>query len=65
MTELKRCPFCGGNPRILHDPDGTPAGVVCKCGAIVRFMHVPKYSGDTFGDMRERIVERYNRRGGE
>lgn len=62
MAELKRCPFCGGNPRILHDVDGAPSGVLCKCGAMVRFIGVREQSGDTFGDMQERIVERYNRR---
>ena len=63
MDKLRPCPFCSGSPRIMHDANGTPNGVFCKCGAFVRFMHMPKYSGDTFGDVQNRIVERYNRRG--
>ena len=65
MTDLKPCPFCGGKPRILHDPDGTPSGVHCRCGALTRFLFMPKKVGETFGETHERIAERWNRRAGD
>lgn len=61
---LKPCPFCGGEPRIIHDPDGEPNGVHCKCGALVRFLFMPKVVGETFGDRQAKITERWNRREG-
>ena len=65
MVELKRCPFCGGNPKIWYDGNLVPYGVLCKCGAAVKFRGISERRGDTFGDIQERIAERYNRRGGE
>lgn len=62
MNDLKPCPFCGGEARMLYDPDGTPIGVHCKCGALVRFLFVPKVAGESFGDVHEKIARRYNRR---
>lgn len=62
MTELKPCPFCGGQAKIMHDLDGTPNGVHCKCGACVRFLFMPKYVGEKFGAVQERITQRWNRR---
>lgn len=66
MTDLKPCPFCGGQVRrILHDVDGTPSGIHCKCGALVRFLFMPKVDGENFGAVQERITERWNRRAEE
>ena len=62
MIDLKPCPFCGGKPRFIHDIDGTPSGIHCKCGALVRFVFMPKYVGETFGATQTRIAERWNRR---
>lgn len=62
MEDLKPCPFCGGNVKIIHDIDGTPSGVHCKCGALVRFLFMPKRAGKTFGETYDRITERWNRR---
>ena len=64
-NKLKPCPFCGGTVRIMHDPDGTPNGVHCKCGAFTRFVFMPKVVGETFGDVQERIALRWNRRAEE
>lgn len=64
MTELKPCPFCGGKPKIVHDLDGTPNGVHCMCGALVRFVFMPKVVGGNFGATQERIAKRWNRRDG-
>lgn len=52
----------GGMAKIVHDLDGTPNGVHCRCGALVRFLFMPKKVGETFGETQERIVERWNRR---
>lgn len=62
MIELKKCPFCGGDAKIIHDADGTPSGVHCKCGAFVRFLFMPKKAGEKFGETQDRIAERWNRR---
>lgn len=62
MIELKPCPFCGGNVRMMHDADGTPNGIHCKCGAYTRFLFMPKIIGETFGDVQDRIIERWNSR---
>lgn len=62
MDNLKPCPFCGGEARILYAPDGEPSGVHCKCGALVRFLFMPKVVGEKFGAVQERIVERWNKR---
>lgn len=64
MTELKPCPFCGSEPRIWHDIFGEPSGVQCKCGALVRFIHMPEVKGKNFGVVQKRITERWNRRAG-
>ncbi len=60
--ELKPCPFCGGQAKVLIDPDGTPSGIHCKCGALTRFLFMPRVVGENFGAVQERIVERWNRR---
>ena len=36
MTELKPCPFCGGEAKILRDIHGV---VSCSCGAVVTAKH--------------------------
>ena len=62
MIELKPCPFCGAIPKMIYDPDGEPSGVHCKCGALVRFLFMPKHVREPFGVIADRIAERYNRR---
>ena len=60
--ELKPCPFCGGVVKMMHEADGTPSGVFCKCGAYTRFLHITKATGYTFGYIQEKIAEKWNRR---
>lgn len=62
MEKLKPCPFCGGEVRMMHDIDGTPSGVHCKCGALTRFLFMPKKVRENFGETHRRIAERWNRR---
>lgn len=62
MDKLKPCPFCGREVKMMHDPDGTPSGVHCRCGALTRFMFMPKKIGEKFGETHNRIAERWNRR---
>lgn len=62
MIELKPCPFCGQTVKMIHDPDGEPNGIHCKCGALVRFLFVPRVKGESFGERHDRIAERWNRR---
>ena len=59
MTNLKRCPFCGGKALLSHDYEGTGASYVrCqKCGLeSIRFIR----AFDTASD--DRAVEYWNRR---
>lgn len=64
MTELKPCPFCGNAVRYSHNIELEPDGVCCgKCRMIVRFTSVkPIQKGEKFGDVYNRIAERWNRR---
>lgn len=65
MIKLKPCPFCGSKAKVIHDPYGTPSGVHCKCGALVKFLFMPKVVRETFGETQDKIVEKWNRRAGE
>ena len=62
MLNLLPCPFCGAEPKVLHDRDGIPIGIHCKCGAMVKFLFAPQVIGETSRDAEKRLIERYNRR---
>ena len=41
MTDLRPCPFCGGNVSYNFNADFEPDGIVCaNCHIIVRFMRI-------------------------
>lgn len=55
MNELKPCPFCGGEPRIIeHEFEGVSNtfGIKCKCGA----------QSFQFWETIDDAIEQWNRR---
>lgn len=63
MDDLKRCPFCGGDPRMIYDLEGAPTGVMCReCGAVVHFIGIqPVKRRETFERFINEITERWNK----
>ena len=53
MTDLKSCPFCGAEPKVMYDSFGKIS--IIKCPKCVVWMYIP-VNGD---------VSKWNRRTGE
>ena len=59
MIELKRCPFCGGEPEIRHGGLAYMASVACRdCGAEVRSIDESPILVEL------QVIEKWNRREG-
>lgn len=66
MTDLKPCPFCGGEVRYNYNLDLEPDGITCmKCSYILRFTRISHRGKDTFGATMQRLAEAWNRRQGD
>lgn len=65
MSELKPCPFCGGEAKITHDTRDMITDeyrVKCLiCGTILRH-RVTEYWVDSVFDTKEQAIEAWNRR---
>ena len=61
MTELKPCPFCGGDARIIVLKKGFKSIIVCttpECG----FTRHSYNNGDTDENSAKRLIAAWNRR---
>jgi Lar family restriction alleviation protein len=67
MSELKPCPFCGGEPEVLQRPDalnGYFCAISCFCGGYSARAHQAATS-DTKQGAYEKAKQRWNRRPAE
>lgn len=60
MSELKRCPFCGGEARLQHRQRKRGYYVICKeCGCRTPLF---QYQYDSLEKLREQAIEAWNTR---
>lgn len=66
MTELKPCPFCGGEPYIAYNEDKRSWIVRCfHCGAEVKECMAFDYGELSMKSARDWIVDKWNQRAGD
>ena len=64
QNELKPCPFCGGKPTFIRDPEDLSeiTGIYClACKAYVKWS-IPVKETDTFGQTMKAWAGKWNRR---
>lgn len=63
MSELKPCPFCGGDVGYNYNIDLEPDGITCKnCYYILRFLHIKHKPKNVYGVVMEEMATAWNRR---
>lgn len=65
MSELKPCPFCGRNPKVLQRPDsmdGYFCAVSCFCCGYYARAHQAATDKDSTDEAYKKAAERWNRR---
>lgn len=62
--DLKPCPFCGAEVKIIHNMELLPYGVYChQCKMIVQWNRLREWGkNETVGEHQAKIAEAWNRR---
>lgn len=63
MDNLKRCPFCGGEPYFVYNIEMEPDGIRCSnCHIVIRFPRIKVKGGEKFEVAMGKMAEIWNRR---